>query len=186
MINSRTPFYQRGMMSDKMELQNKNKKASATSPLNQNSATGEKLTKSTTTTEKGLLGTRPGTFTTTTNDYNTPGGGGNTKSGEKMSNAEWSKFVKANPNRNQGSNRSDSNKSFKPDLEKPMDLPTPAPTTFGNGLTGQPIKPIPTPTKPEQPGESGFGGSNTPRFTTPDDKPNKPSRGGTGSVCGCH
>ena len=186
---NRTPFYQRGMMSDKMDLQDKNKKSSATSPLNQNSSTGEKLTKSTTTTEKGLLGTRPGTFTTTTNDYSTPGSG-NTKSGEKMSNADWSKFVKENPNRNQGSNRSDSNKSFKPDLEKPMDLPKPAPTTFGNGLTSQPIKPVPVPVTPkEEPKkptvtmafggkkEKGMsGGSGTGSY----------SNGGSGTSCGCH
>lgn len=185
MTNSKPPFYQRGMMSDKMELQNKNKKATATSPLEQerNPNTNEKLVSSKTTTERGLLGTRPGTFTTTTNDYKTPGSN-NVSSKEKMSNADWAKFVKENPNRNQGSNRSDSNKSFKPDLEKPMDLPTPAPTTFGNGLTGQPIKPIPTTTKPEQPGESGFGGSNIPRFTIPDEKPNRPSSGKTFS-CGC-
>ena len=148
---NRTPFYQRGMMSDKMDLQNKNKKVSATSPLEQerNPNTNEKLVSSKTTTEKGLLGTRPGTFTTTTNDYKTPGSN-NVSSGEKMSNADWAKFVKANPNRNQGSNRSDSNKSFKPDLEKALDLPTPAPTTFGNGLTSQPIKPIPISVTPSE------------------------------------
>lgn len=106
-----------------------------------NTSTNEKLVSSKTTAEKGLLGTRPGTFTTTTNDYKTPGSN-NVSSGEKMSNADWTKFVKENPDWNQDSNRSDSNKSFKPDLEKALDLPKPAPTTFGNELTSQPIKPI--------------------------------------------
>jgi len=155
---NRSAFYQKGMIGDKMALENKNKKASATSPLEQekNSNTGEKLVGTKTTVEKGLLGTRPGTFTTITNDYKTPGNN-NVSTGEKMSNADWAKFVKENPNRNQGSNRSDSNKSFKPDLEKPMDLPKPAPTTFGNGLTSQPIKPIPvTVTPTEKPKPEGF------------------------------
>jgi hypothetical protein len=146
---NRSAFYQKGMMADKMYLKNENKKSSATSPLNQNKLTNEKLVGSKTTTERGSLEGRPGTFTTTVNDYETPGSGNkNTK--EKMSNTEWSKFVKENPNWSKGGNRSDQNRSFKPDLEKPMDLPTPAPTTFSNELTNRPIKPIPTPVTPTE------------------------------------
>ena len=121
-----------------------------------NTSTNEKLVSSKTTAEKGLLGTRPGTFTTTTNDYKTPGSN-NVSSGEKMSNADWTKFVKENPNWNQDSNRSDSNKSFKPDLEKALDLPKPAPTTFGNELTSQPIKPIPIRVTPEEAPKKTYG-----------------------------
>jgi len=186
---NRSAFYQKGMLGDKMDLQNKNKKVSATSPLNQNSATGEKLIGSKTTVEKGSLGSRPGTFTTTTNDYETPGNG-NTKTKEKMSNEDWSKFVKENPDWNKGSNRSDSNKSFKPDLEKPMDLPTPAPTTFGNGLTSQPIKPIPTPVTPkEEPKKPtvtmAFGGKKE-KSMSGGSGSGSYSNGGSGTTCGCH
>jgi hypothetical protein len=152
---NRTPFYQRGMMSDKMLLQNKNKKASATSPLEQNAITNEKLIGSKTTSIQTTRGGRRGTLTTTVNDYETPGSG-NANTKKPMSDANWSKFVKENPDWNKGSNRSDSNESFKPDPEKPLELPKIV-SNYKPEFTFNPIKPMPMPVTPkEEPKNTGF------------------------------
>jgi len=176
MTNSRTPFYKIGMASTPLYQEKKD---------DYNPNTGEKVTNESTTSIKTSINGRKGTLTTSRRDFASPGNAG-TGGKERMSNNEWSSFVKANPDWNKGSNRSSKKESFTPDPESPMDLPNPKPTTFGNGLTGQPVKPIPNRTEPEKPSEETFGGENTARFSIPDEKPNKPSSGGGGSVCGCH
>ena len=90
----------------------------------------EKETNRTVTSEKGKLGTRPGTYTTTKIDYQTSGDRVITKSGEQMK--DWARFVKDNPNWNKNQkDRSDSSKAFTPDKEEAipsLTLREPAPS----------------------------------------------------------
>lgn len=175
MTNSRIPFYKVGMASAPLYQEKKD---------DYNANTGEKVTNESTSSIKTSINGRKGTLTTSRRDFASPGNAGDGGKA-RMSNSEWSSFTKANPDWNKGSNRSSKKEMFIPDPESPMELPKPAPTTFGNGLTGQPVKPIPNRSKPEGGSEESFGGENTARFTTPDDKPNKPSRGGGKVSCGC-
>ena len=163
MANYRTPFYKIGMASTPLYQEKKD---------DYNPNTGEKITNESTTSIKTVINGRKGTLTTARRNFESPGNsGGNTNTGgsndggkSKMSNSEWASFVKANPDWNKGSNRSSKKETFMPDPETPMELPKPAPVTFGNGLTGQPIKPTPTPVQDPIGEEGGFGGSNIPRF----------------------
>jgi len=160
MANYKTPFYKMGM---------------ASTPFYQvkaddyNPNTNEKITGESTTSIKAVINGRKGTLTTSRRNFASPGDANtstsNNNNGPKMSDNEWRAYLKANPKRNKGSNRTSKKETFIPDPETPMELPTPKPVTFGNGLTGQPIKPMPVPVASDISEEGGFGGSNIARFS---------------------
>lgn len=162
MANYRTPFYKIGMASTPLYQEKKD---------DYNPYTGEKITGESTTSIKTVINGRKGTLTTSRRNFESPGTKSTTPESAKpkMSNEEWTKFTKENPDWNKGGNRSAKKEFFTPDPEAPMELPKPAPVTFGNGLSSNPAKPIPVPV--EEPGvPASFGGVNKARFEEKEEK----------------
>jgi hypothetical protein len=172
MANYRTPFYKIGMASTPLYQEKKD---------DYNPNTGEEITNESTTSVKTVINGRKGTLTTSKRNFKSPGNsGGNTNTGSsndggksKMSNSEWTSFVKANPDWNKGSNRAAKREMFVPDPETPLELPPLAKPTPRGGLGTDPIPPLLVPINTGFDEEGGFGGSNIPRFN-----PDKEEGGG--------
>lgn len=155
MTNSKTPFYKVGMASTPLYQEKKD---------DYNAITGEKITSESSSSIKTTINGRKGTLTTNRRNFETPGSAKPDGGKEQMSDTDWKAYTRANPDWNKGSNRAAKKEKFTPDMESPMELPKLARTTFDNGLTGQPIKPIPIPVDTGGTGETSFGGENKARF----------------------
>lgn len=147
---SRTPFYQKGIAGDKSSLTNNNKRMSVDSPMYQlNPLSNEKKIGENTSVETGTFFGRKGTKTTTTANFETPGNNGNS-SDKKMSNAEWSNFVKQHPERSNGSGRSDKKEEYAFEPLTPITPRKPEQIITGNKIVTHEMPPRPSTPKSEK------------------------------------